>query len=280
LMPIARLKRRIYYPAREAYRRYKNRQAFKRRLRPTDVFLVGHPKSGNTWLTLMLAVLIENNFNHKVNLNNVGEFIPSFHNRDGEIAKYTHFPNPRIFRNEGPVYADLYPKTVYIVRDPRAAYVSYYHHCVHDTGREDWKMEDFIEEMLANGCIKSLEPYLQRWDRHVGEWLERAKRQPVLFVKYEEMKQDRKLTLKRVVDFIGLPCSEARISQAIDRGDFKSMRKEELIHGAEPYSGTKGQGGYFVRKGKIDGWKEELPAHSAGRISTEFAWIMRKMQYV
>lgn len=274
-----RLKRNFSYPLRDTYRRYRRLQSFKKQIRPTDVFLVGHPKSGNTWLTLMLGVLIERNFNNKINLNNIGEFIPSFHNRDNQIQNYSKFPDPRLFRNEGPVYPDLYPKTIYIVRDPRASYVSYFHHCVHDTGRVDWKIEDFIDEMLANGCIRSLEPYLLRWDRHVMEWLRRAERQPVLFVKFEEMKRDSYQVLKKAVDFIGLPCSEDEIRLAVQRGDFKSMRKEEMDHGAAPYSGTKGEGGFFVRKGTVDGWKEELTSESAEKIAGEFSDVMRRMQY-
>lgn len=273
------LKQNLYMPLRNLYRRSMSRRAFKNQLRPTDVFLVGHPKSGNTWLTLMLSVLIENNFDQKVNLNNIGQFVPSFHHRDNAIENFAHFPDPRLFRNENPLYPDLYPRTVYIVRDPRAAYVSYYHHCVHDTGDTDWKMEDFIAEMLANGCIRKLEPDLVRWDRHVAGWLERAKRQPVIFVKYEELKQDRCKVLKKVADFIGLQCSDEEINQAVERGDFKRMRKEEMTYGAAPYSGTKGEGGFFVRKGKIDGWKEELSAPLVDKIKVEFAEVMRIMQY-
>jgi len=152
----------------ERYDTAQQRRQFQKHLRSSDVFIVGHPKSGNTWITLMLGVLIEKNFNRKTNLNTIGEFVPSFHNRDNQIADHSDLPNPRLFRNEAPLYPDLYPKTIYIVRDPRAAYVSYYHHCVHDTGRTDWKMEHFLKEMLATGGILSLEPYLVRWDRHVG----------------------------------------------------------------------------------------------------------------
>jgi hypothetical protein len=227
----------------------------------------------------MLSALIEKNFSKDVNLSNIAEFAPSFHHRDNEISNYSQFPNPRLFRNENPLYADLYPKTVYIMRDPRAAYVSYYHHCVHDTGRKDWSMDDYVEEMLANGCIKSLEPHLVRWDRHVAGWLERAERQPVLIVQYEEMKKDCFTVLKNAVDFIGLGCSDEQVQQSVDRCNFKNMRKEEKAHGAAPYSGTKGEGGFFVRKGKIDGWKEELSDESTLKIETAFADIMRKTNY-
>lgn len=273
------LKTKIYYPLRDIYRQFKNRQAFKGQLRPTDTFLVGHPKSGNTWITLMLGVLIEKNFKQRINLNNIGDFVPSFHNRDNQIERYKNFPDPRLFRNEAPLYPDLYPKTIYIVRDPRASYVSYYHHCVHVTGRTDWRMGDFLKEMMANGCIKSLEPFLIRWDHHVAEWLKRAEQQSVFFVKYEEMKQDCYNVLRKAIEFIGLQCSEEDIRAALQRGEFKSMRKEEMAYGAAPYGGTKGEKGFFVRKGKIDGWKDELSTQEVEMIETEFSGVMSKFNY-
>lgn len=274
------LKRKFYIPIRNAYKNRLMKQQFIKNLQPTDVFLVGHPKSGNTWLSLMLAVLIEKNFNKKVNLNNFGEFIPSFHDRDYQIQKYHHLPRPRIFRNEAPRFPDLYPKTIYILRDPRAAYVSYYHHCVHDIGDRNWKIEDFLAEMLENGCIKKLEPYLIHWDKHVLGWLERSKKQPVIFVKYEEMIQDRYRVMKKVVDFVGIDCVEEDIQNAVQRGDFKSMREEEKTYGAAPYSGTKGEGGFFTRKGKVDSWKEELTAPLADRITDAYYDTMKAVQYL
>ena len=125
--------RRPFRPIKRFYKQQKERNLFKQSLRPTDIFLVGHPKSGNTWLTLMLGVLIQKNFDKNITLANVQEFIPSFHAGDSKISYYAGLPDPPIFRNEGPVYPELYPKTIYIVRDPRSVYVSYYSHCVHDS---------------------------------------------------------------------------------------------------------------------------------------------------
>jgi Sulfotransferase domain len=257
------------------------RRLFQRHLRPTDVFLVGHPKSGNTWLTYMLGIAMRKSFNHKqITLANVQEFYPAIHDRDGEIASYAHLPNPRMFRNEAPIYGELYPKTVYIMRDPRSVLVSYYHHALHDLGEYEWTMDAYIEEMLTYGCINRLEPFLVRWDKHVSYWLERAEKQPVKFVKYEEMKRDRGRVLDDVIKFIGYPCDAEDMALAVKEGSFENMRKNEETYGAEPYSGTKGERGYFVRNGKVDGWKKELPAALTGRIEREFAATMRRVGYM
>jgi hypothetical protein len=86
--------------------------------------------------------------------------------------------------------------------------------------------------------------------------------------------------LEEVIEFTGIACDEKEITLAVERSSFDNMRKDEQTHGAEPYSGTKGERGYFVRSGKMDGWKEELPAHLAARVEGEFSEVMRRVGYL
>lgn len=253
---------------------------FENSLRKTDIFLVGHPKSGNTWLAYMLAVLNNNDYEQRVNVSNVGGFIPTIHDADHRIAEYSNLSDPRIFRNEGPKYPELYPKTIYILRDPRSVLLSYYHHCVHDTGIADWKIADFVDEMITQGCIRTLEPFLIRWDQQVEAWLERAQSQPVLFVKYEDLKEDCYAVLDRINKFVNLECDENTLKMAVERGGFSNMRKDEEQYGAESFPGEKGQKGFFVRKGKVDSWKEEMPAEAVDKIEQTFSTVMEKMGYL
>jgi len=261
-------------------RRIRNRITLHRALRKSDVFLVGHPKSGNTWLAFMLAVLIENDRDERVNISNVGEFVPTIHNRDLSITRYGDRHSPRIFRTEAPNYPQAYPKTIYIVRDPRAALLSYYHHCVHDTGRTDWPISEFVDEMIDAGCIRSLEPHLVRWDLQVEAWLDRAGHQPVSVVRYEDLKGDCLGALRKLGEFIGIDHDESLLQLAVERGDFSRMRKDEQRYGAESYAGEKGERGFFVRKGKVDSWKEEMPAEVVEKIETAFYPVMKKLGYI
>lgn len=273
------VKKNFYTPFRNKFTELKRKQEFKKNLRKTDVFLVGHPKSGNTWLSRMIASLLEVKFHKQVNLANINEFIPSFHSKDDKISLYSEYPDPRVFRNETPLFPELFPKTIYLIRDPRAVYVSYYHHCIHDTQNHDWSIEAFVDEMLAYGCIKALEPDLIRWDQQVLQWLERSDKQSVKFLKYEDMHKDRNKILTEVADYIGVEYDEKILSKALDNGTFKNMRTEEVTYGAAPYSGDKGEKGFFVRKGKIDSWKEELSIDLARRIEFEFSEVMKKIGY-
>ena len=69
------------------YRKRRDINLFKQHLDVSDIFLVGHPKSGNTWLAYMLAILIRRDFGHQITLSNIGEYIPVDHGWDRKIAK-------------------------------------------------------------------------------------------------------------------------------------------------------------------------------------------------
>lgn len=267
---------RTYRTARRAKER---RAVFVRNLRPDDVFLVGHPKSGNTWLAYMLAVLFRGDREHAINIANIGDYAPTIHAHDFVIRKHGHLPSPRVFRNEGPLYPDLYPRAIYIVRDPRAVLLSYYHHCVHDTGESDWPIGDFVDEMLEHGCIRRLEPIVTRWDSQVEDWHKRSQTQRVTIVRYEDLKADRRAVLARLAAFTGFECDDDTLDFAAGRGDFNSMRSEEQTYGAESYAGEKGSKGFFVRKGKIDSWREEMPAEVSERIEQAFGPTMQRLGY-
>ncbi len=249
-------------------------------IRQDDLFVVGHPKSGNTWLTYMLAIIVNDDRDRNINLANIGQYAPTIHARDNAICEYGEMSSPRIFRNEGPKFPGLYPRTVFIVRDPRSVLLSYYHHCVHDTEDTDWSIESFVDEMLEYGCIRRLEPFQTRWDVKLEEWTRRSKFQPVTFVRYEDLKKDRGSVIRDVARFAGLSPPEALIDEAVLRGDFNSMRGEEEAVGAESYAGEKGAKGFFVRKGKTDSWKEEMPPAVVEKIESAFRPGMKRLGYL
>lgn len=268
------------YPLVATYRRKRDKALFQRNLRHTDVFLIGHPKSGNTWMAYMLAILFHKDNEHKVTLKNIGSYVPVIHAKDSGLAEYSNFPDPRIFRNEMPEYPELYSKTIYLTRDPRAIIISYYH--MYRTFCDDTEMtlQAFVEDYIKNGCIKKWEPKLVRWDRQVLTWLGRAKNdESVMIVKYEDMVNNRSKVLKEVAEFVDIPYTKDDLALAISRGSFEKMKKDEKKHGAESYPGEIGKRGRFIRRGKIDGWKDEMDFDIAKQIVTEFALAMKAADY-
>lgn len=262
-------------------RRHRNRKLFQQSVRPTDVFLVGHPKSGNTWLAYMLAILLAKNREATVTLANVKEFIPTVHGKDYRIREFTLLPNPRIFREEYPVHADLYPKTIYLIRDPRAVLVSLYHMYGIECNDPDMSLPTFLDDYLAKqGCFQRWNRGLIRWDRQVQAWTEQAAHDPrVLIVRYEDMVRDRLTVLEQVAAFAGIPYDADQLKRIHERSSFEAMQKNEDRHGAEAYPGEMAKRGRFIRRGETDGWKTEMDERLVRRIETEFASAMHAAGY-
>ncbi len=282
-------KRRIgYYRLRDGLRNRLREPRFLRSLRRTDVFLVGHPKSGNTWLAYMLAVFLSDDREGDVNLYNVGDHVPFVHGHDHAIAAHGHLPDPRVFRNEYPRYSRRYPGTLYLVRDPRAVLVSFWHMFVTMFDDRDMTLSRFIDGYLSGADpFDSWHRHLGRWDRQVGAALRRAERgERMCVVRYEDLVHDREAALRRVAEFVEdvpaatSPGFEARLSRAVARGSFEAMREVEGRHGAEAYAGRARGEGRFIRRGKTEGWKDEMDPADAARIEAAFGPVMKRAGYL
>lgn len=274
---IRRIKTRSGY---YEWRRRKRRPRFERALRPTDTFIVGHPKSGNTWLAYMLAILLFPDRRDSVNLVNVGDFVPFVHAHDYRIRRYPDLPDPRVFRNEVPEHPDLYPRTIYLLRDPRAVLVSFWH-MYRTMFAEDLGFDPFLDQYLAtSGIFEWWNAKLTPWDRQVDDALSRAETDASLtIVRYEEMVADRQAALRRLAAFLELPADPEALAAAVERGGFRSMRLDEEAHGAEAYEGRAAGEGRFVRKGRTDGWRDEIGSEQAARIEDAFGEVMARAGY-
>jgi hypothetical protein len=261
---------------------------FRARLRGTDAFVVGHPKSGNTWLAYMLAVVKEaGDPEQRVNVANVGVFIPAAHRYEALhvvgsrrlLRSYDRLANPRVFRNEEPVYPELYPRTVYLVRDPRAVLVSYYHHYKAEFDDPDMSMDRFVSTYLRDPSAVGAP--IARWDVQVGEWMRRAGAQRVLIVRYEDLHEDPEGCLSEIVAFCDIPATTEAVRAAGRRGAFEAMQQEERRYGAESAGFRLSQRrGQFYRRGAVDGWREELPSAAHEAIDATFGSLMETLGYL
>ncbi|MBU6415184.1 sulfotransferase domain-containing protein [Patescibacteria group bacterium] len=256
------------------------RQVFLKDLRNSDVFLVGHPKSGNTWLAYAIAMLLNKDQAERIHLSNLKQFVPTVHGRDYAIANFNTLHNPRVFRNEQPRYPDDYPKVIYLVRDPRAVLVSYYHHYLVFCQEEPKTLQEFVQEYVSNGHVVDFEPDILEWDAQVRAWIRRAKRQPVLTVTYEAMRNDLRSVLVEVGRFIGFRLESSDIDTAVLRSGFESMKQDEAEYGSEAYADILAPKERFIRIGKAEGWKSELERESIARIEKKYGDVMKHFNYV
>ncbi|MEM8523654.1 MAG: sulfotransferase domain-containing protein [Bacteroidota bacterium] len=208
---------------------------------PQDIFVVGYPKSGNTWTQHQLASLIFQIDAAIIPDRLVQELIPKidykiFYKRILDRTCFsTHaFPQPK-FR-----------KVIYLVRDGRDAMVSYYHM------NKNLDIDISLEEMVVEGK----ELYVGKWHKHIEQWLDNPYDAEILYVKYEDMLYQPVQELRRMCNFLDLDRTETVLQSIADGSSFSAMRQKEDQQGWDNKVWKVDR--KFVRKGKTGDYLEEM----------------------
>jgi len=243
--------------------------------RRANFLIIGHPKSGNTWLKVMISRLYQLRYNlPESRLINTDEFarkIPEIprlaatnghYSYEGEVGKLLAVGAPDNPLRHKPV--------LFLARNPIDIAVSWYHqftkrqsrakqelinHFIdHPIDRRKVEMWEFVRH--SDIGLPSLIEYENTWARNV-QALERG-----MLVKYEELRAEPVPTLQLITQLMGEEFSEEEIRSAVEWGSFENLQKLET-------SGTFNQGGmklvnahdpstYKVRRGKVGGYREDF----------------------
>jgi tetratricopeptide (TPR) repeat protein len=209
-----------------------------KRIYPDDVFIVSYPKSGNTWLRFLLANLVKLP-GEEIDFHTVHKYIPEVGEEEGDSVKLIR---PRMMKSHACRMTE-YPRVVYLIRDGRDVYVSYYFHRIKQLS-PDTTFRKFIERQ---------DHYPSTWGEHIKSWLFCGCISNLLIVRYEDLFSDILNQLKRIVGFIGIELTEKQLKIAIENSKFENMRRVELEKGRK----FKNNGpDIFTRSGKPGDWKK------------------------
>jgi hypothetical protein len=221
----------------------KNKINSKININSNDTFLVSYPKSGNTWLRFLLANLLKSN-NELINFHNVHNYCPEWERHSETIKSLS---SPRIIKSHQQ-YNPKIKKIVYLIRDGRDVYVSYYNYL---------RSEGHIYQQMS--FTEFLETYhfpYGYWSDHVNSWLNSTISQTkdrFHIVYYEDMLDNPLSILSKLANFIGLSTDTKNLKQAIENSSFEKMQNIEQKFGRK-YSNE--NSGNFVRKGTPGEWFE------------------------
>ena len=210
-------------------------------IHPEDVFLVSYPRSGNTWVRFLLANLFKR-ADEAIDFHNIHEYIPE-EGRNNDIINT--LSSPRIIKTHS-AYKANYPRVIYLVRDGRDVYVSYYHYRLKILP-EGCSFSEFLRMDDHSPCL---------WGDHVESWLsDKGQLSGILIVSYENLLTNPNTELKRMVDFIGIQVTEEEIIQAVHASRFENMREIDQTKGRKyNLTGTD----EFIRKGIKGEWREQF----------------------
>nr|XP_042712228.1 sulfotransferase 1 family member D1-like isoform X2 [Chrysemys picta bellii] len=176
------------------------------------------------------------------------------------VAQLAKMPSPRLVKTHLPV--QLLPdsfwenncKIIYVARNAKDVAVSYYHfYQMAKMHPEPGTWDEFLEKFVTG------EVAFGPWYDHVKGWWEKRKDKPILYLFYEDMKEDPKREIQKVLQFLGKDLKEDVVNKILHHTSFQEMQKnptanykmvskDHMDHSVSP----------FMRKGIAGDWKNHF----------------------
>jgi hypothetical protein len=249
--------------------------------RSVENFVVSFPKSGRTWLRVMLAAA-EAESRGMPTGELVSEWLASEAPRlAGSPLLFTHALS--VPWHEPPRATELFlgyiedRRRLFFVRDPRDTLVSQYFEVTRrarrQPGYEPGSIGDFVRDP-ACGIERAL-LFLRACDESVREGSG-----PAMLLAYEDLHRDPEGGLQAALGFFGAPASETALRLAVEYGRFENMQRLER-------EGTPDRGSrrlrardpsdpesFKTRKGEVGGYRAYLSDEDIGYVEGRIAELL------
>ncbi|MEM7128341.1 MAG: sulfotransferase domain-containing protein [Chloroflexota bacterium] len=216
-------------------------------LHPDDVWLTSFPRSGNSWIRIIFANIIQlsERDGKEVELWDLPNLVPSL-GVSNLLKPWPYQSLPRFVKTHHPFRRPFFAKprrSILLVRDPRDAILSYY-----DLAQKS-KIVAFRGEFSE--FLRHPKYGLSAWIRHYQSWESMA----TVLLKYEELRKDTVGTLQGAFANLSVDMDRKLIENAIERSAIDQMRKKEAETGIRD-PGRFDANFRAVRTGKTHGWQE------------------------
>jgi aryl sulfotransferase len=269
------------------------------------VWLASYPKSGNTWLRVLLTNYLKDasepadintllggpiagarrHFDDWVGVegsaldpNVVDRLRPEVYRclaRDADETLFmkVHDAWARVDTGEPMFPADVTLGVVYIIRNPLDLAAS----CAHHWGTSIMAaVETLCDGRDGSPTEYQLRQRLGSWSQHVGSWLDDSGA-PLHVVRYEDLSIDPCGFFGGVVKFCGLGYDEDLVKKAVAFSSFGELQRQEASAGFGERSTA--APGRFFRRGETGSWRDELPDHLAERLTSAHHETMQRFGY-
>jgi sulfotransferase len=143
-------------------------------------------------------------------------------------------------------------KVIVVTRNPKDAAVSMFHHSRDVTSFGycgDWShffLELFVPGKVESGCF---------WEWHAGWWrAHQSLPDRIMWISYEEMKQDPKGSIQRIAAFCDIDASPSVINAVVEASSFSSMKQASSEEDAKKLAAGQFIKKNHIRQGKAGAW--------------------------
>lgn len=226
--------------------------------RRAKVCIVSFPKSGRTWLRVMIGKALcdryamdEKLILDELTVTEAAGVLPTLYTHDGSSNTEGHHWNSLV-ANKSP-YREK--KVIFLLRDPRDVAVSCFFQATKRKGLYEGTISDFIRDDRYG--IRKIVTFYNHW--HAARDTPKA----MLVLTYEGMKEDPSGDLRKALEFIGAEgISDEVVGRAVEFAGFDNMRKMESEGKFESKKLRPGDAedpeSFKVRRGKVGGYVDYL----------------------
>jgi hypothetical protein len=155
-------------------------------------------------------------------LHDISKYVPDIHRQDIDEMD---LKNPRIVKSHF-TYTEEYKRVIYIARDPRDVFISYYKY-LHQQNKYTKSLTDFIYDI----CQGNIWP--GTWSGHIRSWLHDhdianyKKTFDLLLIKYEDILQNRNKCILEITEFLGIQIDNNEVKNIIHKTSRNAMKLKE-----------------------------------------------------
>ncbi|XP_004704380.1 sulfotransferase 1C1 [Echinops telfairi] len=233
--------------------------------KPDDLLIATYAKAGTTW-TQEIVDMIQNDGDvqkcQRANTFDRHPFIewtlPPPLNSGLDLAN--KMPSPRTLKTHLPAqllppsFWEEHSKIIYVARNAKDCLVSYYHFSrmnkmVPDPGTWEEYIETFKEGKVLWGS----------WYDHVKGWWDAKDKHRILYLFYEDMKEDPKREIQKILKFLEKEISEEILNKILYHTSFDIMKQNPMANYTTlPTSIMDHSISPFMRKGMPGDWKNHF----------------------
>uniref|UniRef100_A0A0B7B115 Sulfotransferase domain-containing protein n=1 Tax=Arion vulgaris TaxID=1028688 RepID=A0A0B7B115_9EUPU len=234
-------------------------------VREDDVWVVGFPKAGITWLQEIVYLIVNDADFKTASEIKIEDRFPYFEYIFPGKKSIDKMVSPRLIKTHLPLsllpnqIAQKKPKIIYIARNPKDTVVSYFHFVTKFlsgigqsfNGTFEKYCELFVDDLVHYGP----------WWKHVKEAWDRRDDDNVLVLFYEDLQLDLQKTVLDIAQFLEKPITAATAQAIVQHCSFESMKNNKSVN----YDWMKDEelarkDASFMRKGEVGDWKNHLSA--------------------